>query len=170
VNTWKVIFATLVIFGAGVLTGGLLVSYSDRAMHRPLLRRDAAVEAQREHVVATNAGTLRENRLPPPWPVPLRKDFLDRLDRELKITPAQRERIEKIIAEGQDETREIWRQIEPDMHDAWTEVRERIRDELRPDQQAQFEKLLRQRPRNAQRPSDKSTNAPPATEPVPQNP
>ena len=28
-NTWKIILATLVIFVAGVLTGGLLVSYTD---------------------------------------------------------------------------------------------------------------------------------------------
>ena len=33
-NTWKVILATLVIFIAGVLTGGLLVGYSDRAQHK----------------------------------------------------------------------------------------------------------------------------------------
>jgi Spy/CpxP family protein refolding chaperone len=168
VNTWKVIFATLVIFGAGVLTGGLLVSYSDRALHHPV-RREALLEIQRERMAATNAGP-RENRLPPPWPLPLRRDFLDRLDHELKITPPQRERIEKIIAEGQDETREIWLQVEPDMHRAWTEVREKIRGELRPEQQVQFEKLLKQRPHNPQRPPDKSTNLPPAVLTNPQHP
>jgi len=31
VNIWKVILATLVIFITGVVTGGLLVSYTDRA-------------------------------------------------------------------------------------------------------------------------------------------
>ncbi len=29
-NSWKVILATVVIFGAGVLTGGLLVNYVER--------------------------------------------------------------------------------------------------------------------------------------------
>ena len=32
-NSWKVILAAVVIFGAGVLTGGLLVDYVD---HSPL--------------------------------------------------------------------------------------------------------------------------------------
>ena len=33
-NTWKVILATLVIFITGVVTGGLLVSYADRASQK----------------------------------------------------------------------------------------------------------------------------------------
>ena len=42
-NTWKVILATLVIFIAGVVTGGLLVSYSDRVQqkHHRLWPREA---------------------------------------------------------------------------------------------------------------------------------
>ena len=44
-NNWKVIFATVVIFGAGVITGGLLVNYVNyshgRPAHHPPLTADA---------------------------------------------------------------------------------------------------------------------------------
>ena len=33
-NAWKVVLATLVIFITGLVTGGLLVSYSDRAQQK----------------------------------------------------------------------------------------------------------------------------------------
>src|ERR1041385_9373980 len=42
VNTWKVILATLVIFGTGVVTGGLLVVYSNNMTHH----QEKPVEAE----------------------------------------------------------------------------------------------------------------------------
>lgn len=36
-NSWKIILATVVIFGCGVVTGGLLVNYVERA--HPEIRR-----------------------------------------------------------------------------------------------------------------------------------
>jgi hypothetical protein len=161
VNTWKAILATLVIFGAGVLTGGLLVSYSDRAAHNPSTKPVGA-ETQRVLSGSTNASAARDGKMPAALPVPLRKDFVERLDKELKLKPEQRERIEKIISTGQEQTKKIWQKIEPEMNGAMTETRDRIRCELSPEQQTQFEELLKQKAHNPQRtPSrDKSTNAP----------
>jgi hypothetical protein len=145
VNTWKVILATLVIFGAGVVTGGLLVGYSDRALHHQ--SRKLPVEVQHEPVVATNTAAVRENRpLPPPPNALFRKDFMERLNHELDLSPEQHEHIEKIVSEGQDRTRELWR-VE------WIETRQRIRKELGPKQQAQFEELFKSRPREKLRPN-----------------
>ena len=92
-------------------------------------------------------------------PVPLRKDFLDRLDQELKLSTHQRECIEKVICDGQDQTRAIWKEVEPNMHQTLIETKERIRAELSPRQQVQFGELLRQRNRAQPRPA---TNTPPA--------
>ena len=144
-NTWKVILATLVIFGAGVVTGGLLVGYSDRALHRQ--SHKPPVEVQRETAAVTNTAAVRENRpLPPPPNALFRKDFMERLNHELDLNPEQHEHIEKIVSEGQDRTRELWR-VE------WIETRQRIRKELGPKQQAQFEELFKSRPREKLRPN-----------------
>ena len=154
-NAWKIILATLVIFGAGVMTGGLLVGYSDRALH-DLAHPAQAVPVQ--HVASspmpnTNVVASRENRLPVPPPNALfRKDFMDRLNRELDLTAEQHEHIDKIVTDGQDRTRELWR-VE------WIETRQKIRKELAPKQQARFEELFRSRPHEKLRQNSPSVNA-----------
>jgi hypothetical protein len=151
VNSWKVILATLVIFGAGVITGGLLVNYSDRAFRHP---PDHRVPEMAGPPMPGRPGPMvgmepaagpREPRLPPGLPLPLRKEFLNRLNRELGLTPAQHERIGRIVSEGQQRTRELWR-IE------WIETRQKIRAELTPEQQRRFEELFKARPRDQRRP------------------
>lgn len=149
-NTWKVILATLVIFGTGVITGGLLVSYSDRASHRLAGRLPVADPPLwgpgRQRVpLEMDPGLSRENRVPLAFGIPLRKDFLDRLNRELKLSPEQHERIERIVSEGQDRTRELWR-VE------WVATKQRIRAELTQEQQTRFETLFKLRPRDQRRP------------------
>jgi hypothetical protein len=148
VNTWKVILATLVIFGAGVITGGLLVSYSNRMLQtqrRPLPPPNPPGPLGRPN---PGAG----NRLPAPMPAPLRKAFLDRLEKELKLSAVQKERIERIISDGQERTRQAWQQVEPRMRRELMETRAQIRAELTSAQQAQFEELMKQRPREQRRP------------------
>ena len=149
-NTWKVILATLVIFGTGVVTGGLLVNYAARSWQQPQ-RRPALAENPRGAPGNQNPG-FAPNRLPAPMPGPLRKDLLDRLNQELNLSPAQRERIEHIITDGQDQTRQAWQQIEPQIRRELMETRRRIRAELTPEQQARFEEVMRQRPRDQRRP------------------
>jgi hypothetical protein len=155
VNPWKIVLATLVIFGTGVITGGLLVSYSDRALHSSTPGPMAA-NNPRATPGTPNPG-VRENRIPPPMPVPLRKDFLDRLEHELNLTAVQREHIEKIISEGQERTRQIWQNVEPEMRAELMTTRDRIRNELTADQLQRFEDILR---RPQRRPDDMSTNRP----------
>jgi hypothetical protein len=141
VNTWKVILATLVIFGAGVVTGGLLVTYSHRALQPP---RRAAEGARRP---GAHEKTL------PPLNSGSRKEFLDRLDRELHLSREQREHIAAILRQGQQRTHDLW-QAEMIV------TRQKIRAQLEPGQQARFQELLKRLPAHARA----GTNAPP---PVP---
>jgi hypothetical protein len=163
VNIWKVILATLVIFGTGVITGGLLVGYSDRAWRRPP-PEPALTEGPPPMAAAPSAGAARENRQPGLLPPSLRRDFVERLDRELNLSAEQREEIRRIVNEGQQRTREIWR-LE------WIATRQRIRAQLTPGQRIHFEQLLKPQPRDARRilAGDRpSTNSPePDTVPAP---
>ena len=83
-SAWKVILATLVIFGAGVVTGGLLVSYAVHANQTPP-----------KQVITQSAVN--------PWQLRSR-ELLRRMDRELDLTPEQRKHIEKIITDSQERT------------------------------------------------------------------
>jgi len=133
VNNWKVIptivLATALIFGAGVFTGGLLVNHVQKnhpkAPHKP-------APAAEVRPVATNvvAATNEPPKLRPPEI--LSKHFLQQLDAELSLKPAQRDAIGKIIDDGQNQMRKA-------MQDARLEIRE----VLTPEQRVQFDDLVK---------------------------
>jgi hypothetical protein len=147
VNTWKVILATFVIFAAGALTGGLMVRYSEIAKPGTAAKPGSI----------QNTNSLRGGKLPAPMMGPLRKDFVDRLQRELNMDAAQRERIERTIRDGQEITRLIWLEVEPDIFHTITETKDKIRAELSPEQLVRFEELLKSKHKTAPPPA---TNAP----------
>ena len=149
-NAWKVILATLVIFGAGVITGGLLVSYAVHANQTPL-----------KQVVAQPAAN--------PWQLRSR-ELLRRMDRELDLTPEQRKHIEKIIADSQERTKAIWKPIAGPMNREVQRTVGEIRDELTPEQRQKFNELAK--PGQVQIRRRLSTNSPSAgmTNPVSTNP
>jgi len=138
VNSWKVILATMVIFGAGVITGGLLVHQTSSAK-RPRQARTATST----NLPALNVTPAQMQRM----------EFLVRVNRELELTPEQRERIERILKEGQERTRQIWDAVAPDMRKELQLVRERIKVELTPEQRRRFEELMK-RPLRPQGRSD----------------
>lgn len=142
-NTWKVILATLVIFVTGVITGGLLVEHFGNVL--PHAEKPVTVAISR-HSVSNSAATGRSVR---PLLAPnflQRKDFLERLDRELKLNAEQREHIEKIISEGQERIKSLCQEIEPDVKEELADTREKIRLELTAEQQTLFTELLKRRP------------------------
>ena len=136
-NTWKVILATMVIFGTGVITGALVVRQSDQI--RPLF-------------VSSNVGGPRPTPPSPPFDGsippghPQNMEFLNRVQRELNLDPDQRARVEKIIRDGQVRTRELWEPVGKQMRQEMQQAREKIRGELTPEQRLRFEELLKQRP------------------------
>jgi hypothetical protein len=151
VNSWKVILATVVIFGAGVMTGGLLVNYVDHShrSHRP------AESAQRSPENHDHADQRPQDIPRPPLADRLSKQFVQQLDDKLQLTPDQHDKIAKIVAEGQERNHEIWTNVAPKMFANMQDVNRQIRGELKPEQQQQFEELVK---RYAPR---RGTNAPP---------
>jgi len=166
-NSWKVILATVVIFGAGVLTGGLLVNYVDLA-HGPNGRFLFWRENPRPQMgdqESSRPGELPRPRPPEIW----RKEFIGHLDKTLNLTPEQHAAISKIIAEGQEQNREIWTNVTPKLRAEMEQVQQRIRAEMTPEQQKRFEEMIRNfaahHPPRGQPPAP-----PPATNNVPPPP
>ena len=126
-NTWKVIVATLIIFGAGMAAGWLAVS-----------RGEHIAPNQRKPVQAAN-----------PWQV-RNKELLRRMDRELALTPEQHEHIEKIIANSQERTKALWKPIAPQMNKEMQSVCEEIRDELTAEQRKKFDSFSKTRQNHGQ--------------------
>jgi Spy/CpxP family protein refolding chaperone len=135
VSPWKVILATMIIFGCGVVTGGLVV----KVRNSP---RAAVARVDGSHQSGRN---ISLNNPAPPWQIQ-RNEFLRKMDKQLDLTPEQRQRIEKIMHQSQERTRPLWQQIAPQMGEELHRVREEIRKELSPEQQKKFAELLKNRP------------------------
>lgn len=158
-NFWKVILATVVIFGAGVMTGGLLVNSIQRQHfrngHRPPANAESHSSGEaREPQSRTNTLTIAPR---PRAPEILSTNFVQQLDDALQLTSDQRASIRKIIADGQEKNRAIWTNNSAQMREVVQDVRHHVREELTADQQKQFEELMKRVPRRPQN----STNAPP---------
>ena len=136
-NTWKVILATMVIFGTGVITGGLVVRQSGNIKAPVHPRYDRAQRPLPPSPLAE--GGIPQGHIQ-------RFEFLNRVQRELDLSPEQRARVETIITEGQVRTKELWEPAAKQMRQEMQQVRERIRVELTPEQRSRFEELLKQRP------------------------
>ena len=97
------------------------------------------------------------------------KQFVQELNEALPLTPEQREKIEKIIADGQERNREIWTNVMPKMRAVMQEVNQQIRGELTTEQLKPFEEFLKRPLRhppagtNAPPVLPAATNLPPAT-------
>ncbi len=119
-KAWKVIFATLVIFCAGLVVGGLVV------------RKISTVPP------ATNgpSGNPGQYHL---------QSLLKRMDRELALTPEQDAQIKKIISTSQERTRELWKPVAQKLNTETVSACEQIREVLTPDQQAKFDVISKSR-------------------------
>jgi uncharacterized membrane protein len=132
VNNWKVIptivFATVLIFGAGVFTGGMLVDLVKPAHGEKTPHLEMAAVTNSAFLTPANAATKSNARLPEI----LSRPFLQRLDEELHLAPDEREAIQKIISEGQNQMRKV-------IQDSRLEIREL----LTPEQRKQFDELVK---------------------------
>jgi hypothetical protein len=155
VNSWKIILATAVIFGCGVVTGGLLVNYVEHAY--PEIRRPFAGPRH------DRPGT---QELQLPRPQILNRQFVEQLDTAMQLTPEQREKIGKIIADGQERNRDLWKLVSPQFRGVMQDVHQRIRAVLTPEQKKQFEELMKQfSPRRLPAPTNVPSALPPASVP-----
>jgi len=144
VNTWKAIFAALVIFGAGFVTGNVLNRMSEAS------KTPAVPNATRAGAHASQQPLSLEQ---------LRKvELMGRVQKDLDLTPAQRARIEKIIGDAQERIRDLWDQVAPDIHDEYDDVQKKLCGELTPEQSKLFNELMKKQS-HPHKPA--STNAPP---------
>jgi hypothetical protein len=130
----------MVIFGTGVVTGGLLVRNSQRVQFLPPPIAPTN-NWQRPIQVATPGGS--------------RVEFLRRAERELNLTAAQRERIDKIIIASQERARKLMEPVTPRMREEIQRTKQEFREALTMDQQVRFDELMKQqqRPPNQRRPN-----------------
>ena len=159
-NSWKIILAAVVIFGTGMITGGLLVN---QVNDKPPGHADLPAGAANARPAEDNRGPAAKPEVPlPRLAEKLSKEFVRRLNDSLHLTPAQRDAIAKIVADGQERNHVIWTNVAPQMRKVMQDVNQQIRAELNPEQLSQFEELMKQRP--LRRPP--GTNEPPLAAPT----
>ena len=127
-NNWKVILATAVIFGAGVITGGMLVGHAEYDHPRGFRRPPAEMHPPATNQVVHSADAAK----PPRPPEILSKQYLQRLQDELHLAPEQNDSIQKIINDGQNLMRKV-------VQDSRLEIREVLTAE----QRKQFDELMK---------------------------
>ena len=144
-KAWNIILATIVIFGAGVFTGGLLVNQVEH-QRRPHPSLPTVTQPPQPE-------TMPPEQVRPEF---LNKQFVEQLDDQLQLTKDQREQIQKIISQGQQNTRDLWKAVAPSFKGIWNETRQQIRNVLTPEQRKKFAILMQRQHR-----PPSSTNAPP---------
>ena len=140
-NTWKAIFAALVIFGAGFVTGNVL----NRMTPKP------ATSIAAPHAAHSSSQPLSLEQL-------RKVELMGRVQKDLDLSPEQHARIEKIIGDAQERIRDLWDQVAPDIHDEYDDFQKKMCTELTPDQKKRFEELMKAQ-QHPHKPA--STNAPP---------
>ena len=123
----------MVIFGAGVVTGGLLV--------RQTMLVQPAKQPHPSHSI-------------PAAPNLTRIEFLRRAERDLDLSPEQRVQADKLIAESQERTKKIVEPVAPKLREELNQTKSQFRALLNPDQQAKFDEMLKKmaHPRDSHRP------------------
>jgi hypothetical protein len=143
----------MLIFGTGVVTGGLLVHHADRSRER------------------------HPQRATPTRPTPtspaglMRLDFLRRAQRELDLTPEQHESIERILKEGQERTKKIMETVEPRRREEFRKTMEEFRAVLTPEQRNRLDAIVKEQQQRAreQRKAAPPREAPPTNAPAATN-
>ncbi len=134
-NSWKVILtivlATVLIFGAGVITGGLLVDQvkqpRPKAVKKPTTT--ALVSSPANIANITNSSNQPSSKPSRP-PEVLSKQFLQQLDDALLLKPDQHDAVQKIINEGQNLMRKVVQDSRLEIREVLTSQQRALFDEL----------------------------------------
>lgn len=140
-KVWKVILAALVIYSAGVVTGGLT------------LRLDFFSSSQ---VEKSSRDSSRSRQRP---------DLIDRMQKELGLSAEQRKRIDQILQESHKRMRTLWESISPQADEEFRHVRTLILAELTSEQAKIYEEEFRsfrnkRRPQKTPKSEDSSKTSP----------
>ena len=145
VNTWKPILAALVIFAAGVVTGGLTVN-----LRKPPAHPKGTVAAKKSSVMPRE-GQLRE--------------LLRRMQAELDLTPEQSGRTEAIIHDSQERMKILRDGINQKTNEEFREMLQKIRGELTPEQRRKFTEIMHRHDERNKRDGRAALPSPPAGKP-----
>lgn len=126
---WKVILAAIIIFAAGAMAGTALT----RKAPRPGGPR-----------WANNTNVLNAPPAPPNF-VALRMEFLRQAERQLELTPEQKTKVEQILTDSRQRTRQIMDKLTPELRDELKQTTLAIRETLSREQREKFDKLMRSR-------------------------
>jgi Spy/CpxP family protein refolding chaperone len=143
VNAWKPILAALVIFAAGVVTGGL------------------TVQIRHPRPAPNPGGNVPTKKVPMPREAQLR-ELSRRMQAELDLAPEQRDRIEAIVRGSQERMKTVREEVGKKIGEEFREMRQRIRSELTPDQRRKFAEIMKQHDERDKRDDRSSRTAPPA--------
>ncbi|MGV3773026.1 MAG: hypothetical protein ACO1QB_09000 [Verrucomicrobiales bacterium] len=152
-KVFKIILAAMVIFAAGVVTGGMVSK-----KQKPLLQADARPASPQ---TPSNVGWSKERKA----------EYIQRLDRALALTAEQKNQIEAILDDSNEKMREHWTAIEPRIKEEYRAARKQVSEVLTPEQRKKQEEWRAQRNKQksqGQAPEQKNrtdTNAPQKLEP-----
>ena len=156
-NAWKIILATLVIFIAGIITGASLVKFAQNRGGGMNPRPQPEINQPNNPGRPENPNHRNDPEFgnqPGQQPGLLNRQFVLGLDRQLKLTREQREKVEKLMVEGQERIRQMRSKLEPEMRKEMHSVNEQIKTILTPEQREQFERIMKQRfPLRAEQPN-----------------
>ena len=144
VNAWKPILAALVIFAAGVVTGGLTVQ-----IRQPRPPPNPGGNAPIKKVPAMP----REAQL---------RELSRRMQAELDLAPEQRDRIEAIVRDSQERMKAVRDEVGKKIGEEFREMLRKIRGELSPDQRRQFAEIMKPHDERDKRDDRSGRPSPPA--------
>ncbi len=117
-KAWKAVAGVVLVFFLGVLAGGIGVyRFHRHRMDRFFRGEPGAVSGFLVH----------------------------RLARQLDLDASQRTRVEAVVRQTHEEMREVRQQFRPRLDELVEKGRREIRAELRPDQQARFDRIVAER-------------------------
>ena len=145
VQAWRIATAALIIFAAGVLTGGVSAELIS-------LRLRAARPKPTPPVRTTNtvASNLPDRVLPAVrLPGSARLELAERLATELDLTPDQKTEFLKALAESQGRLAKLWNPVIPSAKSEVEQFNRRLAEILTPEQKAKLDRLSQRRPPSA---------------------
>jgi hypothetical protein len=145
VNTARIVLAALVIFAAGVLTGGVGAGLAGRIVREHPHNNSAPVLAPVLAPPSTGGPSNRTAGAMAKPPGNAQLEAMARWSQELNLNPAQRERIESVLREAQARLRELWVPVAPRARNEIEAARRDIEALLSPDQRARWDEARRRR-------------------------
>lgn len=146
VGTWKIVAAALLIFAAGVLTGGLSTGAAIRtSRQRPARPAHTAAATTNPPAGAASPAKGSTNRAWGPPAVVQRIEAFRRGLAQLDLDPAQRARVDRLAAESNERIRAMWSPVAPRLQQEVRDLRKQIAAELTAEQRERFDALLERR-------------------------